>query len=67
MRPPRRWPGSLGSFAAGIDGWGEGRDAKMEVAEIVLVSGVPFVLGFVAGYAVRAAISRVKRKRAQGF
>jgi uncharacterized membrane protein (Fun14 family) len=39
----------------------------MEIAEIAIVSGVPFVLGFLAGFAVRAAISRAKRKRAQGL
>lgn len=39
----------------------------MEIAQIAIISGVPFILGFLAGYAVRAAISRAKRRKAQGF
>jgi hypothetical protein len=39
----------------------------MEVAQIALVSGIPFIIGFIAGFAVRATISRAKRKKHQGF
>lgn len=39
----------------------------MEAAQIAIISIVPFILGFIAGYAVRAAISRRKRRKARGF
>jgi uncharacterized membrane protein (Fun14 family) len=39
----------------------------MELLELAIVTGTPFILGFLAGYAVRAAISRARRKKSQAL
>jgi uncharacterized membrane protein (Fun14 family) len=39
----------------------------MEIAQFAIFSGISFIIGFILGFAVRAAISRAKRKKARGF